>query len=536
MSSRLLPQIAAALAALLTGLLACGAAAALAHVGDGRSAQPGDVVEPTPAVDTTAPIPQDAGPVPVDAGLPLVATEQPVTAEPTPTAIADDGTTAPVPTSTPRRDEAAPAVDEPAPSVDERAPRIDPAGERAPETPPQAAEEADVPDGIGFGGVPALAYDADNGFGFGVIGNMFIHDGETRPYRASVILQLFMTTKLVHDHHLTADWLKVAGLPLRLWSRLGYLQSRSQNYCGLGGDVACDPGLAEAEAARLNLEGDEADTFVQHYYQRRFINPYAQLQARWALVEAPARFEVTGGLRGGWFIPGTWDDEDGDGGADLAPFPGSLYAGEFPEGEPGFETIAQLGVMLDTRDNEPAPNEGVWLEASARASSPFIGSAWQWAGGNVTLRGYAPLDDDRTLVLCNRLIFDGVIGDPPIQSLVRLGGSNDFYVLGGADLGRGIRAQRYIGKLRVIDTTELRWRFLDTEVVGQRLAFAAAGFVDAGLVGRELTEPGPMPLQAGGGGGLRVAWNENFIIRFDVGFSSVEAWQPMIYLLIANPF
>ena len=28
-----------------------------------------------------------------------------------------------------------------------------------------------MPEGIGFGGVPALNFDADNGFGFGVVGN-----------------------------------------------------------------------------------------------------------------------------------------------------------------------------------------------------------------------------------------------------------------------------------------------------------------------------------------------------------------------------
>lgn len=520
---------------LLGVLLAPAALALVARAGEVRPAQPGDVVEPAPTIAEPLPVALDAGYALLDAGAPIEASPPPRQDETAPTVLDEEQLAAPAPT--PRADDVAPRVDEPEPVVQHSAARVDPAGERAPSDAPQpAADGKAVPDGIAFGGVPALAFDADNGFGFGVIGNLFFHDGATRPYRASVMLQLFMTTKLVHDHHITADWLKVGDLPLRLWSRLGYLQSRSQNYCGLGGEVACDPALAVAEAARLGLEGEDADSFVQHYYQRRFINPYAQVQARYALVEQPARFELTGGLRGGWFIPGTWDDEDGDGDADLAPFPGSLHERDFPDGEPGFESIVQAGVMLDTRDNEPAPSEGIWLEASARASSPLIGSAWQWAGGNVTLRGYAPLDQGRKVVLCSRLIFDGVLGDPPIQSLVRLGGSTDSYVLGGADLGRGIRAQRYIGKLRVVDTTELRWRFLDTELLGQQFSFAAAGFVDAGLVGRELVEPGPMPLQAGGGAGVRAAWNQNFIVRFDVGFSSMEAWQPMYYLLIGNPF
>jgi hypothetical protein len=46
-----------------------------------------------------------------------------------------------------------------------------------------------------------------------------------------------MTSKLVQDHNITVDWLGAGDLPLRLWTRVGYLQSLTQNYCGLGGDV-----------------------------------------------------------------------------------------------------------------------------------------------------------------------------------------------------------------------------------------------------------------------------------------------------------
>lgn len=521
-------------------VLALAAAAGLARVGgDERAAQPGDVVEPTPRVDGTAAVPLDAGPL-SDEAVDPVEHEQPAQPDPTPAAVvpADQATPAPVPAATPSAAEVAPRIDSTEPTVMPASPVVDPASERAatPAPAPSGAPVLDNPPGLGFGAVPALNYDADNGFGFGVVANAYWYDGVTRPYRAALLVQIFLTTKLLHDHYLTAEWLRVGDLPLRLWSRIGYLESRSQNYCGLGGDVACDPAVAERVSADLGLVGDDATQLVHDYYLRRFINPYGQLQARWALVEQPARFELTAGYRGNLFIPGTWDDADGDGASDLAPFPNSAFAAVHADGEPGFESQAQLGVMLDTRDNEPAPTEGVWLEASARASSPLIGSAWTWAGGNLTLRGYTSLDPGHTLVVCSRLIADGVLGDPPIQSLVRVGGSTDVYLFGGGDIGRGIRAQRYIGKLRLIDQTELRWDFAKTEVLAQRLVFTAAGFLDAGIVGREIVDPGPMPLQVGLGGALRVSWNENFVIRFDVGASSVEAWQPMPYLLIGNAF
>ncbi len=524
----------------LTVVLAVGAGGVLARAtGDARGAQPGDVLEPTPRMEDPTPVPLDAGPVPDDVAAPVLLQVDP-THDATPAApiLSGDATPEEHRAPAPRAAEVAPQVDATEPVVVPAAPVIDPAGERAaaPAPTPALAPQADNPPGMGFGAVPALNYDADNGFGFGAIANLYWYDGATRPYRAALMVQIFLTTKLLHDHHVTAEWLKAGDLPLRLWARLGYLESRSQNYCGLGGDVTCDPAVAQQAAAALGLVGDEAERVVHDYYLRRFINPYGILQARWALVEQPARFELTAGYRGSLFVPGTWEDADGDGAPDLRPFPNSAYATAFPDGEPGFESQAQLGVMLDTRDNEPAPTQGVWLEASARASSPLIGSRWQWLGGNVTLRGYAPLDPQHALVLCNRLIGDGVVGDPPIQSLVRPGGGSDVYVFGGGDIGRGIRVQRYIGKLRLVDQTELRWDVAKTEVLAQRLVFTVAGFVDAGIVGKELVDPGPMPLQVGLGGALRVAWNENFIIRFDVGASSVEAWQPMPYLLIGNAF
>lgn len=519
--------------------------------------QPGDVDDTKPIVDKRAPILVDAGPVDGGPSDPDEAAAQPVdvTAQEdtdasaaghvpaeraSPTSDPDEAGAHPVsaPSSV---DATTPRVDEPTPTVDPASRRADEAGE-AGEGDGASADvvtpaEAPLPEGFGFGGVPAINYDADNGFGFGVVATLFSYDGKTKPYRLAVTLQLFMTSKLVQDHNVVVDWLDVADLPLRLWTRVGYLQSLTQNYCGLGGDVVCDPEEARRAAASFGAgTREELEQFERRYYLRRFINPYGIIQARWALAKRPLRFELTGGYRAMYFIPGSWDDEDEDGAPDTFPYPGSLYARDFPDGEPGFASVVQAGFMVDTRDNEPAPTEGVWLEASARTAGPYTGSTWTWSGANLTMRGYAPLTSDHKLVLANRLVFDTVIGNPPIQELARAGGTFDFYLYGGSEAGRGIRVQRYLGKLRVFDQTEVRWRFFDAELLGQKFGFTGAGFVDLGLVGRELADPGPMPLLPGFGGALRLSWNENFIIRFDVGFSPLENYAPSPYLLIGNPF
>lgn len=529
-----------------------------------------------------APEPADAA---VDDRAPTVQTPAVIAIDAT-AAVVDDGagspaTPASTPTSSPRRDPRVTASVAAVPTVDARAARtrdttavVDPTPARVtadadpPQAPPSSskasspsassssasssnASSSAAPEGLRFSGIPAINYIADNGLGLGVVAAGYWGDGVTRPYRAAATLQLFATTKLVQDSHLTIDALDVGGVPLRLGGRAGFLASLTQNYCGEGGDVTCDPAVATAAANDAGLVDDESDDddaydrFVRHYYQRRFMNPYAYVNARYALVQRsanqPTRVELTAGYRASYFIPGSaFVDEDDDGAPDLVPYTGSLYASVHKDGEPGLSSLVTLGVMLDSRDREPSPTSGWWSEASVRATTPGL-SSWNYAGFNVTVRGYTPLSlqgDDlgRRVVLAHRMLVDGIVGDAPVQDLARLGGSQDTYAFGGADIGRGIRVQRFLGGLKVLDQAELRWRFAEVEGLGQTFAFTAVGFVDSGLVGDRVIAPTHLGVSAGGGGALRIAWNENFVVRCDVATSAIEGFTPQTYITVGQPF
>jgi hypothetical protein len=394
----------------------------------------------------------------------------------------------------------------------------------------------------GAGGLPALGYDTDNGLLVGAVGQVFLHDpARTRPYRVGLNIGVTVTSKLVQDHYIAVDALRVADLPLRLSGRLGWSQSLTQNYCGTGMTVTCDPEIATKDADNLNLSGTEREDFIRRYYLFRFMNPSLQLQGRWALTPLPARFEIFGGWRGSGYIPGTWADDDQDGDADLEPYRGSRYAQDFQSGEPGFASIFQAGVMFDSRDNEPSPKKGVWAEASLRGAAPVVGSTWTWGGVNTTVRSYVPvLDGDapRRLTWALRGVVDVVVGDPPIQELVRPGGFVDYLSFGGSEMGRGVRVQRYVGKVKLYVQNELRWRFVEFEGFHQKFAFSTNGFVDAGVVGTDLFDPkafaGTPPV--GAGAGLLFHWNENFILRLDVATSVVEAYSPGVYITLGQTF
>ncbi len=450
------------------------------------------------------------------------------------------------------------------PAVDGRQARPDAAGDdarvdaRADNGDAVAADPAPVaapkglakPAGVTFSGIPAINYIADNGLGLGVIAAAYFHDGVTAPYRTAITLQIFATTNLVQDHNVVIDSLRLFDLPLRLNARVGYLSSLTQNYCGVGGTVTCDKAVAEAAAAEAGLGADDDgfDDFTRRYYQRRFMNPYGLVNLRYALIERspgqPTRVEVTGGYRAFYFIPGNiFADDDGDGAPDLTPYDGSLYAKDFPDGEPGFSSVLNAGLMIDSRDREPSPTEGWWNEASVRATTPGL-STWNYGGFNVTVRGYTHLPVDvplygnlgRRLVLANRFTVDGIVGDIPIQELARLGGSQDVYAFGGADMGRGIRVQRFMGKAKLLDQAELRFRFYEFDVFDQQFALTLAAFMDSAIVADELVNPTDVGVVAAGGGAFRIAWNENFVIRLDVGVSPFEDFSPQIYITINQPF
>ncbi|MEN0065478.1 MAG: BamA/TamA family outer membrane protein [Myxococcota bacterium] len=385
--------------------------------------------------------------------------------------------------------------------------------------------------GWGFGAVPAVNFNTDDGFGFGAVASIYRYDGQTSPYRTALTVILFATTKAVQDHSIRLDALRVGNLPLRLNGRLTFRAYRSDNFCGFGNAVTCDPAVPEALLPELNLPDEEAEEdFLRRYYLTRYINPNVDMIGRWEVDPMPHRFEVIGAIRALTLRPGDFQT--------ATPYPNSLYAEVFPEGERGFLGVIQAGVMLDNRDNEPAPIRGYWLEGSIRGASRLWGSDWDFFGFNVTSRTYVPLGTDR-LVWANRVVVDGkATNSLPILELAMPGGTQRYFTFGWLNAGRGIRQKRFIGEALVMEQAELRWTALPLKVARIPVDIGVLGFVDLGFVGADLSEFGTMfdtPL-VGTGGGLRVAVDKNFIIRADVGVSPTENYAPRVYIDLNNTF
>lgn len=383
--------------------------------------------------------------------------------------------------------------------------------------------------GWGFGGLPAVNYNSDEGFGFGAVGSFYRYDGGTAPYKTAINFVFFMTTLGIQNHNVEVDTLELGNLPLRLTVRGQFNATRTSNYCGIGNQVTCDPAEAEALADQLNLTGQARDDLVRRYYRTRFFSPEMRADARWMLDDKPHRVELLFGWRGTAMLPGDFSESD--------PFPNSRYALDFPGGERAFMSVLQTGVMFDNRDNEPAPIRGYWVEGTVRGASKVWGSTESYVGGNITARGYVPVGTER-VVLANRVMLDAIAGDATTLELATPGGTQRMQFFGHLNAGRGIRLRRFLGRLKAMNQAELRTTVFSPKIGNLVIDIGVLGFNDLGFVGEDWSEVGDMwstPLVTYGGG-LRLAFDKNFIVRADVGVSAVEDYSPGVYIDIRNLF
>lgn len=411
--------------------------------------------------------------------------------------------------------------------------------QEVPEEDADTQAEGERADGFGLGALPAVNYNSDEGFGYGVIGTGYFYRDNLRPYKAALTGRIFLTTKNVHAHMVKLDMLDVAGSPVRVTARADLYSALAQNFCGYVGDGHCGDGSDAIAAAAAEAQGlidteaddDAYDDFVRRYYLMRYTETALNIQTRTKLKELPHKVEILAGYRGSYYIPGSIFDPDNQ-----TPWPGSLYdTAYFDDGETGFASVLQAGMVFDNRDNEPAPNSGYWSEFSVRGASPFWGSTWAYSGVNLTHRQYVTIVP-QWLVSATRLVGDAAWGDMPTQDMVRVGGLLDYSAIGGQYGGRGLRLWRLTGQVKGLFQEELRLTFARFTPGDQSINLGLVGFFDAGWSARSFDQLDQSLGTIGTGSGLRVTWNENFIVRVDAGFSPLEDWSNKLYINLDHIF
>jgi outer membrane protein assembly factor BamA len=221
----------------------------------------------------------------------------------------------------------------------------------------------------------------------------------------------------------------------------------------------------------------------------------------------------------------------------------------------GSHFILKLGLIYDTRDNEAAPNKGIWSEVLVMVAPGFMSNT---SSGFTMLsaahRQFFTLSPKK-LVMAYRLSYQGtIIGKTPFYVLPYLFNSYALTTkpdgLGGSRTIRGVLRNRVVGEGAVNANVEMRWIFWRTYLFKQNFYLGLTGFFDAGMVvqdrfvDRSALDNNEFYFDSqndrphfGTGLGLRAALNENFIIAVDYGFAlDKRDGTSGLYLGISNIF
>jgi hypothetical protein len=346
-------------------------------------------------------------------------------------------------------------------------------------------------------GVPALNFDADEGFGFGAAVELYNYGGNVRPYRFTIQPTVLLTTEGRRDVTVFFDAPALIAGGWRLTAFGGREQQLAQPYYGVGNSTPYDP----------DAERDPNPYFYR--FGRERLRLTADVQHR--IGSSPAR-----ALFGAGLSRSTLDLTPHDSGTTLLS---SQLSGITPA--PERENYLRVGLLWDTRDQEIGPHRGTWAEALVQRVSSGLGATNDFTRWTMTARQYLPVASRVTLA--QRVVVQGVEGNAPFDELATIQSSfKQQEGLGGSGSIRGIPKDRYIGKALVLSNSELRWRAADFSLLRRDAFLALSGFVDAGRVwnDRLVVSEALDDLHVGYVGGARLGLGPSFIIATDVGHSN----------------
>ena len=359
-----------------------------------------------------------------------------------------------------------------------------------------------------FTAVPVAGGTSDIGVGAGFFAALTRNRAGYTPYAwnieaAGFISFLVVDKALVLPYtdvysKLTVD--RLLGGPLQLDIRPSFTNELTLNYYGMGNASSATPPAG----------------MTSKYFEYSRTHPEVLLDVRFKILD---HFAGRVGLR---YIESFFDiPADSKLGVDIRSASAEVKSLIGPTRTEG-AALVRYGLQFDDRDNEASPHTGFFDEIAFNLSPGGIPSLpFRYAEASINMRAYVPLFSKR-VTLALRVVGDVLFGDVPFYELSR---AVDTYAVGGSNGVRGVPAQRYRGKVKVIGNMELRVRLFDIRPFGKLFTVGAAGFLDGGRVWAD-TRPHPeldgstLNLKYGIGGGLRLMSGTAFVLRADV------AWSP----------
>ena len=371
---------------------------------------------------------------------------------------------------------------------------------------------------IGF--LPVLSFNSDEGFGYGIIAQVDKNGNkEFLPYLTSHRIIMKRSTGGTTEYSYQFDSKYIMPKDLRITLQIKYKANKLEPFHGFGG--------AQTKYVEAFTDSKSGELFrgkFYYNYDKKYFRINTILQGN--IYEN--KFRWLGGIS----IMNTKNDtikysefeKDIVGNSKeslLAKIQvsdiidRSIFAG-------GNENSFLIGIVLDTRDDEVTPSQGVWTDALLRWVPNFSANDYSFVSLTGTYRGYFSIKDDLTLALrlSGRLMSNGA----PFFTVSQQEGSFKMTDgLGSNKTIRGILYQRILGRNNLFGNIELRYKFRKMFKSGYA---ALSSFYD---FGRSFDSTPILPpadvgimndnLHQSVGAGFRIAFNSSFVAAADMGFA-----------------
>ncbi len=396
--------------------------------------------------------------------------------------------------------------------------------------------------GWNFGALPTITFDTDLGFQYGGLINLYHYgDGSRYPkYDHSLYLEVSRFTKGSGINRLYYDSDKlIKGLQTSV--DISFLSDKAYDFYGFNGYDAV------VNADWFDDESSDYRTRMFYKYDRKMFRFKVDLQGKLA----GEKVKWIGGINLLNFDLGLVDIDKlnkNKEGSDLLPShdeqPGlyEKYVDEWgiisaEDANGGFVPTLKAGLVYDTRDNTPNPMKGMWTEAVLMGSPEFLGGEHNFTKLCLIHRQYFTIIP-KDLSFAYRLAYQTTLGgDVPfyyqtqmITSVLK-GASSEG--LGGGNSLRGIRRNRVMGDGYFLGNVEARWKFVRFQFINNNFYLGLNAFADFGQVTDKIDFNAPNvedradyfdidseSMHYSFGLGLRIAMNENFIIKCDYGMAA----------------
>lgn len=406
-----------------------------------------------------------------------------------------------------------------------------------------------VKTGLNYGPLPVVAYDADRGFQFGGLLNLYnFGDGSTYPNPKSTwYFEASAYTKegSIGSYKLIVNYDNTTIIPgVRMSICTGYYKDAALDFYGFNGyqsnyDMDLLKPTFQFTDKKLQNKFDTDGKMPKGFYRFGRDLVKAKIDFTGEIIN---NFYWEAGYNLMWTKTSSFkpDGYSVMGGTTLF----DLYKawGIIPESEAGggLSSALRFGLMYDSRNVENNPTKGIWAEAHFIASPHWLGTTkgQDYYKFNATFRQYVPIVENH-LTLAYRAAYQGFLGNAPWYMMpfyTNMGPKADNDGIGGYRTVRGLMLNRVQGLHTGFYNVELRWKFVDFKLWKQNIAFALSAFSDGAHVfkGYDMSlRPASWAtatdlalydefifdrkdgFHGSAGAGLRFIMNQNFIVAFE---------------------